>query len=210
MLRIRPVPPSLKPYIDIANVLPAPERLPGSEDRRKFPGVELPDWPILSILEAWSHDPEYIQILIDRFPPFREFMAGAQLDEAFPSEAWRRCCQLHEVRSVLYTIARRVKKERSGLRLTIPAGFDKAVTVYSNQSGTLQLELHPFLKALIDVEIARIRECPICGNVYWAGRIDKPSCSSRCDNALRQQRWRDGYPEKYKLQRIARAEAEER
>jgi len=55
------------------------------------------------------------------------------------------------------------------------------------------------------VEAGRIRTCPSCRRIYWARRKDQPGCSQQCVWRVRQQRWRERYPERYKLQRIRRA-----
>jgi hypothetical protein len=64
----------------------------------------------------------------------------------------------------------------------------------------------PLYKALDGVDIDRIRVCPICKKIYWAGRIDQPTCSKKCGALLRVRRWRVAYPDKYKSQRYFRLE----
>jgi hypothetical protein len=58
------------------------------------------------------------------------------------------------------------------------------------------------------VEADRIRTCPPCGRIYWARRKDQPGCSQRCVWRIRQQRWRERYLKRYKVQRI-RAQQQE-
>ena len=190
----------------MANLLPAPEKLPEAGDWHKFPKVQQPD--SLPMLEHWSLDTKYIEILVDKFPPFRDFMAGLDpWKDAFP-EVWMRIRQLHEVRSLLYTIARWPKREESSLRLVIAGSFDKPISVRADEAGNMQLEPHPLLTAINGVEAARIRECPICGKIFWAGRIDKPACKPPCVGVLRTRRHRERYPE-YKHQRYKKEEEPE-
>lgn len=41
-----------------------------------------------------------------------------------------------------------------------------------------------------DVEARRIRECPICQRIFWAGRLTMQGCSPRCANTFRVRRHR--------------------
>ena len=207
--RRRPVPALLEPYIDLANVLPAPERLPEAEDRYKFPGIQsLKDR--LPILESWQSDHAYIQSLMDQFPRFREYMAGADLQvETFSDEVYFRCRRLMEVRSLLYTIARWPKARPSSMRLTVGGSIDNPVSLFTDLRGNFRVEPNPLIQAMDGVEADRIRECRICGQIFWAGRTDQACCKRRCAKVLRTRRWREGYPAKYKPQRIKKAEEAE-
>jgi hypothetical protein len=73
--------------------------------------------------------------------------------------------------------------------------------------------IHPiydrFYSALIGIEASRIRLCPICNFIFWAGRSDQSTCSKRCANNFRVRKWRASYPEKYKLQRCCHYEKKE-
>jgi hypothetical protein len=42
-----------------------------------------------------------------------------------------------------------------------------------------------FFRVLEEVEVERIRECPICEKLFWAGRLDQAACSPRCSNVDR-------------------------
>lgn len=57
----------------------------------------------------------------------------------------------------------------------------------------------------IRVEGRRIRRCPICADIFWAGRKDQPCCSKKCNQIKRTREWRAQYPEKYKIQRGLRS-----
>jgi ribosomal protein S27AE len=50
-----------------------------------------------------------------------------------------------------------------------------------------------FLTALRGTDATRIRECPRCGSIFWAGRKDKRVCSNHC----RQRRWVRSNPERW-------------
>src|SRR6266508_4463071 len=46
-------------------------------------------------------------------------------------------------------------------------------------------------------EVARVRECPECGQIFWAGRIDKPCCGPRCNHNRQSRRTREKYGQGY-------------
>jgi hypothetical protein len=52
--------------------------------------------------------------------------------------------------------------------------------------GVLTLEIAPILRLLDGIEADRIRLCPICDKLFWAGRRDKTTCSQRCAGTWRQ------------------------
>jgi hypothetical protein len=188
--RLRPIPSELKGYVRLANALPAPEKLPGAEAAGKLP-----------VREYW----EATDDLVKRYPRFRAFLEGADLREEIPVEAVRRCSSLKIVRSVLYTIARSYGSNQA-TGVPIAAAFQNLVSVVTDTGGNLRIQHDPLLQALEGVEARRIRECAICGRIFWAGRIDQSCCPKRCAKVLRTRRWRDRYPEKYKPQRIKKAE----
>jgi hypothetical protein len=80
-----------------------------------------------------------------------------------------------------------------------------------NSKGQLFEAPSLLLKALTDggVEAKRIRLCQICRCLFWAGRTDKPCCGPKCSGILRQRKYRRNYLEKYKPQRIRKAEEQE-
>jgi len=51
-----------------------------------------------------------------------------------------------------------------------------------NKAGQLTVDLPGFVIATIGVEALRIKECPICGSIFWAGRKEKSACSDVCTN----------------------------
>ena len=76
-----------------------------------------------------------------------------------------------------------------------------------DQEGKLRIKHHPLLQALEGVEVSRIRECARCDQIFWAQRTDQLCCGRRCAHILRTRRWRQGYEEKYHLQRVRKANA---
>jgi hypothetical protein len=86
---------------------------------------------------------------------------------------------------------------------------DTSVVLFVDQ-GKLEVSVPPLYQTLKGVELKRVRECPICQNIFWVGRLDQTCCSSKCSRTLRVRRWRVRYMEKYKQQRYQRAEANKR
>jgi len=60
------------------------------------------------------------------------------------------------------------------------------------------------------VEFARIRECAICKNIFWAGRKDLEACPGDCARSLTNHRYHKKYLEKYKQQRIQKQDEAEK
>ena len=185
--RQKPIPPALAPFIDTANALPRPEELPAAVDG------DIRD-------HYWGHE-GHIEALVSQFEKFRDYMEGVDLGEEYPVKAVQRCKALGVIRAVLRTIARMDKTNMATRNVPISSHLDNPVTLRADTEGKCHLEHHPLLRALEGIELFRIRECPICGQIYWAGRMDKPCCTRKCAGIRRTRRWREGYVEKYKHQR---------
>lgn len=76
------------------------------------------------------------------------------------------------------------------------------LTAQTNDRGELEFNVDPLVEALKGVEASKIRICPICKAIFWASRKDKPCCSNRCGKIRRTRRWREKYPNRYKLRRL--------
>jgi len=201
--RLYPVSDELAESIRLANALPAPDKLPGWESKGNLP-----------VREHWDANEADVEDLISRFPLLRSFMAGVNVKDEFPLEMVQRCLQLKTIRSILYTIARlNSNNQLTGASMPVGADLENLVSVKMDAGGILRIELDPLLQTLEGAEVRRIRECPICGILYWAGRMDKPACNAECAHVLRERRYREKYREKYKenygeykLQRYYKAE----
>lgn len=91
-----------------------------------------------------------------------------------------------------------------------------------DERGWVKIESNVLIEALTEkvgrkkegIAAARIRQCPICEKIFWAGRLSKvasrePYCSLRCGQTYRQREWRKKYQENYKQQRIRKADEKE-
>ncbi len=75
--------------------------------------------------------------------------------------------------------------------------------------GMISVTISPLGRALEGVDSDRIRECESCDAIYWAGRLDARTCSTKCTNLLHTHLRR--YPTKkeqdeYKFRRVKREE----
>jgi hypothetical protein len=201
--RSKPVPDALREYIRLANLLPAPEK-------PDYPGAELVGE------ENWGATRDDLENLMCRYPHFRAFFEGVDLPmnsmglpKNMPCLPHARCDSLKIVRSVLYTIARSHAKNEVpvSVRIGTPTYLDNLVTLRKDAEGILRIQLDPLLPALEGVEAMRIRECGVCGKIFWAGRIDKWCCTTECAHVLRQRRYRENYAARYKLPRYKSVEA---
>jgi hypothetical protein len=80
------------------------------------------------------------------------------------------------------------------------------ISIIVDKEGKLSVESASLLRDCIGVEARRVRMCPICRRIFWAGRIDQPACSKKCGTNYRQKKWRINYKEKYLQQRCSRPE----
>jgi len=84
-----------------------------------------------------------------------------------------------------------------------------AVSWQINKKREVKVTSIPHIQEIEESDCLRIRECPRCSKFFFAGRMHQSACSEPCAHVLRTQRWREAYPEKYKLQRIKQADARE-
>ena len=54
---------------------------------------------------------------------------------------------------------------------------------------------YPIYEALRDVEVSRLRICPICQKIFWAYRITSTGCCKQHSTAMRTRKWREGKKE---------------
>lgn len=72
-------------------------------------------------------------------------------------------------------------------RINLHSGIDV------DDRGFIRLNKDIFIAAVEDVDARRIKECPICRKLFWAGRITQQGCSTACSHALRNRRYRARY-----------------
>jgi hypothetical protein len=190
--RARPVPPELAAYLEMANLLPAPEDLPGAVEG--------------DLRDHYWDDEGQIEALAVQFAAFQGYLEGTDLKAEEPVEAVLRCRSLASLRAVLRTVARMDDRNLATRNLLSGSHLEDFVSGQADQDGKFRVTHHPLLHALEGVELTRIRECPICGKLFWAGRIDQACCTKGCAGIRRTRLWRGNYPDKYKQQRFAKAQ----
>ena len=82
----------------------------------------------------------------------------------------------------------------SGLKVTLRIG----------EQSRIEIKTDELLDALVGVEASRIRKCPICTSMFWAGRIDQKCCTNKCANVARVRRSRELQKENSSLYKEAR------
>jgi hypothetical protein len=200
--RKRPVPEKLARYIDLANIIPPPDYV-----ERSFGGRALQEW--------WRVEMQDVRDMVDKFPGFKEYLESENLSGNKMSWGAKILCdQLRAARAVLYAIAHTDKEtwanEESLMVSRILRDYDHdLILLRVDERGNLRLDF-PLLRAIEGVEASRIRECAICRAIFWAGRVDQRCCKTQCAHVLRTRKWRERYPDKYKPQRIFKAESSDK
>jgi len=107
---------------------------------------------------------------------------------------------LLDARDALMDIAQWHSKKPNERRCLFPAPSSGVLMFYSDVNGKLAFQIEPLfhdtIATLVGVEVQRIRRCPICEKIYWAERIDQPTCSKRCNNVRRSRIQRGTYQER--------------
>lgn len=83
--------------------------------------------------------------------------------------------------------------------------FDIGKRDYKNKTHKLGYAKPQITWVLEKIEVERIRQCPVCEKLFWAGRLDQSACRPRCSNVLRAKTWREKYGSKYQQRRRSAA-----
>jgi hypothetical protein len=78
------------------------------------------------------------------------------------------------------------------------------------ETGRFSLRTAILFFCLEGVEARRIRECQVCYQFFWAGRLDMKCCSAKCSHTLRSRKYRQAYKEKYAFQRYRKSLKDEK
>jgi len=81
-----------------------------------------------------------------------------------------------------------IEEFRPRLTLSLPLRSAKKKKK-NKEEDVLIVEWPPYILATLNQEASRIKECPICGRIFWAGRLTKSACSPRCTNTLNVRRF---------------------
>jgi hypothetical protein len=115
-----------------------------------------------------------------------------------------------EAREILLSLIKRNKSKldqtqfREGL-FASPIRISGCITV--DENGRIQLVFGTLARMLDGAEVERIRQCKMCHEIFWAGRLDQETCTRRCTNLFHQHKRRyqtDDEKLAYKMRRIER------
>lgn len=91
--------------------------------------------------------------------------------------------------------------------------FSGSTKAEVGDDGMMHISLDELSQAINGIDVRRIRECPICKRIFWAGRIDQKACTKEHANVYRVRVSREKYrkdPARYQLRKIKEAERRER
>jgi hypothetical protein len=179
----------LRPFIELAN---QPESVLLDSDRADVPSDREVESGIPKPLGPWStwSDEEREDYLAARYR--REQDLQDERHQLIDERIW-----IHEYLRRLAQLPKPADSPFLPNTMEIPLSEAQQQQLVFSASGRIHVEptfpqraqlRQAFLQALEGIDVARIRQCPICSNVYWADRIDKPACSRRCAGALRSRR----------------------
>ena len=187
--RLRATPQALQHFIELVNFVPPEQEWP-----------ELPDffdvWGEVASGRSGKGLAQWERMINDLPTHLRERIGPVRLDTAMAVHDVYSL--LREARKTLRYIAH-MDKSAGSVHRKFPASDFLRLTI--DQGGRIHIVHSPLIRALEGVEAARVRECPICDRIFWAGRIDQPCCTSRCAGCLRTRRGRSDYQKNYRHRR---------
>ena len=181
MAHKRPASTELQSLIELVNSVP--------------PDVDLPD--------PRGMGKRFLRLLRKKqFARFLEIIGGIQADSFLPKFIGQRAPKTYNKLLGRYLFLRDGREwlQRIALIGQLPRPINYLmphVSVYTNDRGELVFNTPLLVKILQGVEAARIRRCPICGLIFWAGRMDRPCCGPKCAKARRRHHSREKYAVKY-------------
>jgi hypothetical protein len=202
-LRTRNCPEPLAELIRVVNFIPPEIKLPGIDEllsEGMFPADESDQAVRKALAEAWRK-------FLKRHFPAEQF---AQLYQYLGPIRPRRLSQILDL-YVLIADARNLLMaigNAHGRKIDIPShAMERISALTIDDGGKVCFEPGRLLRIVDGVEAKRIRLCSECKRIFWAGRIDKPACNTKCLQRRRVRLWRERYLEKYKGQRYKKANA---
>ena len=117
--------------------------------------------------------------------------------------AWERL-PISEVLTMISPSSKLPLSELRDFKFSIGLGWDIKKT---RRGRELKVHSFPKVEVIEQIDCLRIRRCPRCDKFFFATRMHQSACPEPCAHILRTQRWRENYQEKYKQQRIKKADA---
>lgn len=188
--RTTPVPEDLAVWLSIVNGVPNPSKPAGEIERAALLCAHIEgEWVARRQGRQAARKQEIRNLRKDLA---RAGWGSAALDFLFSlspdsaADPAARLIALTAARDAFYIIA--VANEDSTGYLPLPVENAASLCI---ESGVLSVKLAPFLEVLQGIKVERIRKCPRCNTLFWAGRRDKTGCSKSCLGALRAKRHRE-------------------
>jgi|SRR5688572_652295 len=75
-------------------------------------------------------------------------------------------------------------------RLTVPVPAELILDV-DEKRGAVVRHRDPLLSMILGERLDYVRVCPICGRIFFAGRVNQEACPDSCADALRQRKKRE-------------------
>jgi hypothetical protein len=96
---------------------------------------------------------------------------------------------------IVFTVLQELAQKSGSAHMRINEETASTVSL-TCEDGVVRVEtfspLATFFEALVGIEAARLRVCPICNKVFYALRITQMSCSRRCNQTRRVRERRKG------------------
>ncbi len=204
--RTRPIPAGLKKILDWFGVLTSdlqPTREIKDELSERYSPSEVDQEFLKEMKRVVGQLPRKIQCYIG---PLQEGNSSRLNGRAF----WRYNDLVYSFRFltdialISHMVISELRKNSQALNeenaKKVIASLDKEFLPYAPQiafyklpiteEGKFDWTLHPLLGALQNEDITRIRICAICGHIFWAGRLDKTTCSKKCGQVHRKHKQR--------------------
>jgi predicted nucleic acid-binding Zn ribbon protein len=203
----RPCPPDLAKLIKLLNLVPGEMRLHHLDEFKDEFDLNSHEGLDAALLEATKGLPEEVSNHVWRFECVDEdgFDAENALEEAI--QRYETLCNAQENLPRLVKLGAASYPTRWAELWLRPLQGVSLLTV--DENGVSAFKLDDFGRAISNVEITRIRQCPVCSHIFWAGRSDQKCCNTKCSNLFRVHRHRyknDDEKADYKYRRIRREE----
>jgi len=117
--------------------------------------------------------------------------------------AWERL-PMSEVLTMISPSSRLPLSELRDFKFSIGLGWNIKKT---RRGRELKVRSFPKVEVIEQIDCLRIRRCPRCDKFFFARRMHQSACPEPCAHILRTLQWRENYQEKYKQQRIKKADA---
>lgn len=126
--------------------------------------------------------------------------------------ARKRLIELLAARELFYAIS----SDKPKVNLMLTAHLYRQIEEYSHQAwliidqnNQIKICMPELFHNLENVDITKIRKCPICMKIFWADHGRMKFCSEKCGTTSRVRLWRENYQSKYKQQRIKKVDEQD-